>query len=202
MVFFRDISSVNPLDNPFCRLNLSTETNYYSLLLDKKIDNMQNQILSFFFLCFLLISCNTNCLTKDSFILSYDKFIEASSINKNSEPDFVASEKIYKSFTNECYTKFRNEMTNSEKLHFWKQTIRYQSLRSDSGDEGKFFSPELQDLLESDLETFTQESKAELVKMFREEIAPDLNEAIYEVVKGINEIGESLKGWLDNTEKK
>ncbi len=151
--------------------------------------------------CSLFFSCNSSCLTKDSFVANFDEFVEASTQRHQSDGDKTNTEKTFDSYTSECYEKFQTEMTNEEKVHFWKQTIRFKSHLYDYSSLDQLLSPELQESLERDLETFTREGKEELVKIFRDEIAPDLNNAIDDVVKGIEEIGESLKGWLKEIEK-
>jgi len=160
---------------------------------------MKRLILLFLISCSLHYSCNTSCITKEGFISSYDTFIEESIEAKNG--DFIASEKHFESFTKECYEKFHSKMTNKEKIHFWKQTLKYQSEKYGYYNNDDILSPELQEALERDLETFTLESKQELIKIFKDEVAPELNNAIDEVVKGIEELGESLKDWLKEIEK-
>lgn len=132
---------------------------------------------------------------------NFDEFVNTATSTHNSKEDKANAQKVFDSYTSICYEKFQAEMSTNEKIHFWKQTVKYQTDRLGYKDLDQILSPELQESLERDLETFTKEGKEELVKIFREEVAPELNDAIDEVVKGIEEIGESLKDWLNEIEK-
>jgi len=160
---------------------------------------MQRLLLLILLSCSFYYSCNTSCLTKESFISSYDTFIESSIESK--ENNFETQKERFDAFTSVCYEKFQDEMSNKEKVHFWEQTLKYQSEKYGYNNGGDILSPELQKALERDLKSFTSESKEELIKIFKEEIAPELNNTIDDVVKGIEEIGESLKDWLKEIEK-
>jgi hypothetical protein len=149
----------------------------------------------------LFFSCNTSCITKDSFVSNFDAFVENTSQKNLSNTNKSKTKKLFNSYTSECYERFQGEMSNKEKVHFWTQTIKHQTEQNGYSDLDKILSPELQKSLERDLDTFTKESKEELIKVFRDEVAPELNNAIDDIVKGIEEIGETLKDWLNEVEK-
>jgi len=91
-------------------------------------------------LCLLVInllflqSCSTDkCSTKDSFVEHFEAFAKEFEEKKAKldEEEKKAYELRYQDIVNNCYKKFKTEMSLQEKQDFWKQSLGFYVARYD-----------------------------------------------------------------------
>lgn len=159
--------------------------------------------LKIFFLLIIvsfLTNCEmaTHCQNKDRFIHNFEKF--AKDIREHSkeleEKDWVAVDKEFELYVDQCYPKFKDELSLSEKISFWKSTLAYTSYRSAASGDIHLKINDLKIDLSGEMNELSIESKQELEKYIKEELRPELEDAIDEVVDAIKEVGDELKNWL------
>jgi len=151
----------------------------------------------------VLVSCQQNpCKTKDQFIASYDTFIEDVKTHHEelANADWADIDAEYKQFIEECYEQHREEMSVREKVNFWKNTLSYSTYHTGDEEALEELVGDLQIKLEADLQSFSAESRAEIEDYFRKEVAPQLEDAIDDILRGVEEFGDKLKEWLDEVE--
>ena len=153
-------------------------------------------------LCFFLLpSCqfSSNCLSKDSFISGYDKFLE--DVEKNHEKILVDQweriDKEYTDYISNCYKKYREELSVKEKIGFWKNTLLYGVYRKSVDDTYDFDLKEQGLDLDEEINTLSQEGKEELRQFIRDEIAPQVDGVLESIIQEIESLGEQFKNWLD-----
>ena len=149
---------------------------------------------------FLTQSCTvqTQCGTKESFITNYDKFINdlRQHHDEISDNHWDSVEKEFKLYVDECYPKHKVQMTTSEKLEFWKNTLSYGLYKgSQDGDLTLDFDNVDIDISD-ELDNISIESKEELERFIKEEFGTDIEDAVDDLVDGIKEIGDEIKSWL------
>lgn len=164
-----------------------------------------NHLLTVFSLLLLLSSCdfNTSCLSKEAFIKSYDRLlvdIESHHKDLKSE-DWVSIDEEFTSFTKQCYTKFKTDMSVEERVSFWKNTLKYQAYRSEDIDFDNLLSEDMKLQLKEDMKELSVQGQKEIENFIQNELAPELENVIDEVVDGIKEIGDQLKELLKEATK-
>jgi len=145
----------------------------------------------------ILLSCTQctvvqQCPDKESFLTSFDELIEEINRNEESytESEWTAKDKEVKQLLDICYAKYEEELTLKDKISIMKNTVVYGAYR------------ELEDLklesydLKSEIENIGSEGKREIERFIKDELGPNLESAIDDVIEGINDIGEELKSWL------
>lgn len=71
----------------------------------------------------LIISCSKEpCATKEDFLVSFDTYLEGT--ENESRQDTVIFSQAYKDIVNNCYKKFREDLTLKERQEFWKKSFR------------------------------------------------------------------------------
>lgn len=112
---------------------------------------------------FLLQSCNKDsCATKSGFLESFEAFSKEYDENKADldEEKKMEYENRYRDIVNNCYKKFKDEMSLEEKQGFWKQSLSFYMNRYD----GQFSA----NLLEKLDDPFNQYLKEEVVEIIKE----------------------------------
>ena len=155
--------------------------------------------LSFFFsLCMLLCACSfdSSFLSKETMITNYDKFIK--DVNKHHEKldseDWQDIDKEFKGFVESCYPKFKDDMSVSEKINFWKQTLSYGVYR---GSSAGTYQLDVDIDYESEINELSKQGREEIEDFLRKELQPELERTIDDVVKEVDKLGTELKNWLD-----
>lgn len=71
----------------------------------------------------LLFACKKDpCATKADFLASFDTYV--SDASKEPSKDTVIFTQAYKELVNDCYKKFKTEMTLEERQDFWKRSFK------------------------------------------------------------------------------
>ena len=147
----------------------------------------------------LLSSCNFNseCLSKEAFVTGYEKFsddVEQHYRNLKAE-DWVNIDKELKIYVEQCYPKFKEQLTIEEKVGFWKNTLSYGLYR---GDKSNSYELDLDIDYEKELDELTEQGRKEIESFIQKELNPELNNIIDEVVKEVDNLGSKLKEWLND----
>jgi len=129
-------------------------------------------------------------------ISNYDKFISDVKTHheKLDNSDWQDIDKELKGFVESCYEKHKDDMSLSEKVNFWKQTLSYGVYRGSS--EGTF-QLDLNIDYESEINELSSQGRKEIEAFIREELKPELGKTIDGVVKEVEKLGDELKNWLD-----
>jgi len=131
-------------------------------------------------------------MSKDAFFTGYEKLVKdvENHHDKLDESDWVDIDEEFKTYVEVCYPKYKTEMSAKEKINFWKQTISYGAHRgSASGD----FLPDVNIDFQSELDELTDQGRDEVLSYLKEELQPDLETTIDEVVKEVEKLGEGIK---------
>jgi len=145
----------------------------------------------------LISSCQTRCLTKEAFITGYDKFSEDVKTHYKdlSEEDWANIDKELKAYVDECYPKYKADLTVSEKVAFWKNTLSYGIYRRDKNDG---YELDLDIDYEKEINDLTDQGRAELEKFINKDLKPNLEGAIDDVVREVELLGDRLKEWINS----
>ena len=156
-----------------------------------------NKQLFYALMALLVSSCSidTLCINKDAFINSFDKFSDDVRLNraKLNEDDWKYIDKEYKRFVEECYSKFKDEMSLSQKLDFWKNAIAYRYYRDTESAEGVNKLEDLEIDLSIEFEELTEETKEEIEKFVRDELGDDLERALEDLEEGVQSLRDELQ---------
>ena len=78
-----------------------------------------------FFAALFLWACKKEqCASKAAFLESFEIYLTEKQ-PQQAEQDSVIFDAIYRSFVNDCYKKFRDEMTLEERQEFWKSSLKH-----------------------------------------------------------------------------
>ncbi len=146
----------------------------------------------------LIILCCSRCTVvqhcpdKDSFLSNYDELIEQINEEEDSynESDWTAKDTEIKEFLDICYVKYKEELSLKDKIRVMKNTVVYSAYR-----DIKDLKLESYDL-KNEIENIGEDGKREIERFIKDELGPNLESAIDDVIEGINDLGEELKSWL------
>lgn len=159
-------------------------------------------------LFFLLIigmtitSCNIDpCINKSFFIQQFESTTAEVFENHKSYNDKEWEKKDEKmdAYVGDCYVKFEEKLSSEEKKEFWVKYFKYKYYRHGKNvlkaieEDAKTFSIEM----DKELEELFDNPEQDVKLILRELYGEDLNETIDEFVKGIQNLGEKLKEWLN-----
>ncbi len=148
---------------------------------------------SFFFLC--SCSLDTTCMSKESFLSNFDKFSKDLKENHEllEESDWMSIDQEFTNFVDNCYPKFKSDLSIEEKVSFFKNTLSYGYYK---GSKDGSLDIDLKLDIEGELRDLSVQGKEELKNFIKKEFGADLETAIDDLIEGIKEIGEELKDWL------
>ncbi len=76
-----------------------------------------------FIIGLLIVSCSKEpCATKEDFLASFETYLQ--STEGETQQDTVIFSPAYKDIVNNCYKKFRADLTLKERQDFWKKSFR------------------------------------------------------------------------------
>ena len=158
--------------------------------------------LSFLALLLLLLftSCNTKCISKESFLKNFNAFSEDMEEHYRSlqAEDWTEIEKEYTSYLTNCYPKFKEEMTATERLSFWKNAFAYGFRRSEQDVNYEFDIENYGINIDEEVESLSIAGQEELERFLKEEFGPELENVFDTLIKELEGLGDELKNWLDN----
>jgi len=154
-------------------------------------------------ICFLLLtfaSCVLDpCMDKESFLKSYDKFIEkVESFEENSVSDWSTHDAKFEKFITECYERHENTLTLKEKKDFWIKSMKYyhekygDDFYDKLDEEGDVLAEKISEEIEKVFETSGQDA----LDYIREVYGEDIEKTIDDVMKEIEKLSQELKNVL------
>ncbi len=132
---------------------------------------------------------------------SYDQFIAKITEEKKDYTDtqWDENDKEFKQYTEECYEKYKDDLTDGERKKYWGSVMKYyyhrygndlfNELRNETGQLSEIFNDEFKDVLEKAVEG--------LKEYLDKDIKDDLKGILDDVLKGVEEIRNELKKELD-----
>ena len=153
------------------------------------------------FIHFNFSSCvDKYCPDKEKFLLSYSDFTNDVSDHYNAfeTEDWTKLDKEYKHYVDTCYPKFKSGMDIKDKVDFLKLTFMYNVYREESQS-----APDVDKLqttnLKEEIQELGDDAQHELEKYIKDTLGRELENAVDDILDGLNEIGDQIKDWL-NTE--
>ena len=149
-----------------------------------------------------IIACNlnTNCISKESFLSGYEKFVDdvKNHHDKIEIGQWKSIDQEFASYTEDCYPKYKEQLSTKERVDFWKHTLSYGVYRGKNDDLYEFIPEDYGLNLEEEIELLTEDAQEELETFIKEEIGPELEGAIESLIDELEGLGEQFKEWLDN----
>ena len=149
----------------------------------------------------LASSCTIDpCMTKGQFINGYETFTDKISDKHDdySKSDWEEHDEQMDQFVDVCYKKFEEKLTDEEKKDFWIKYFKYKYDRHGRN---------VLKAIEKDVENFTIEMDKELTnlfdnpeqdlkELFKEVYGDDIEQAIDDFKRGIDDLTDKIKEWL------
>ena len=147
--------------------------------------------------CVIITSCTQDpCFTKDQFLGSFEnlktEIQESEELTENAKASY---EQRYEDIVNNCYKKYKGDLTLDEKQEFWKSSLKiYMTL----------YEGEISKLMDdSDSDPFKQYVKSEVEEVIKDSglsfigdvsdiLEEELPKLLEEVMGGLEKIGEDL----------
>lgn len=150
---------------------------------------------------FVAASCTIDpCMTKGQFLNGYETFTDKISDKRQSysSSDWEGHDEQMDQFVDVCYKKFEEKLTDEEKKDFWIKYFKYKYNRHGRN---------VLKAIEKDAEQFTLEMDEEISKLFdnpeqdlkdvfKEVYGDDIEKAIDDFKRGIDDLSEKIKEWL------
>lgn len=168
--------------------------------LNSTVFRLMKQVFFLFVLFVFCGSCNTKCINKKSFIDNFDQFSEDLSMHYRSleKDDWVDIEEEYSIFITKCYPKFKEQMSGTERIAFWKNAFAYGFRRSEQDPSYDFDIENYGINIEEEIESLSLAGQEELERFLKEEFGPELEDVFDTLIKELEGLGDELKNWLDN----
>lgn len=149
---------------------------------------------------FLLSACEMNmCVNKAYFVSTYDRFIADFEKNHDnySSADWASKEEKMRSFVNDCYASYKEDMSVEERVSFWTKYVEFMIVRH-TGDALQIIETEdTKSEVEIYKEIKTALGEADFEKLFKQILGDDIEKAVDDVLDELNKWGDRLKDWLD-----
>lgn len=145
-------------------------------------------------------SClNLSCTSKSKFVQSYNSFIKDVEKLDEEGKNLETTDKEFDSYSKECYTKFREEMTLKERKDFWSNTLKYYVMRyGNLGDAMDDAESRFSAVASEDFNDFINSSGQEIKKLFKDQLGPKLKDGLDKLLNKAKEANEILKKEIDN----
>lgn len=139
-----------------------------------------------------------HCPDKNSFLDGYSKFVaDLGDHHKElKKSDWADIEQEFKVFADECYPKFKEDLSLSEKLKFWKNTIQYAAYSGQENEDVNLAFDDVNLDFSSEFGELTTEGKEELERFIKEEMGDDIENLIDDVLGELEKVGDEIKSWL------
>ncbi len=162
-----------------------------------------NRIWMVFALIVIMASACTidPCLTKGQFLNAYNNFTDKVS---DAHEDFSKQEWEEKDeemdhFVDQCYQKYEDKLSDEEKKDFWIKYFKYKYdrhgrsvLRAIEADMREFGLE-----IDEELDQLFDNPEEDLKDIFREVYGDDIEKALDDFKRGIEDISEKIKAWLE-----
>ncbi|GLR18628.1 hypothetical protein GCM10007940_32440 [Portibacter lacus] len=140
-------------------------------------------------------------MTKGQFVKGYETFTDKVSANHEdySKADWKAKDDQMDNFVDQCYPKHESNLTDEEKKTFWIKYFKYKYdrhgrnvLKAIELDVKKF---EIE--MDQAMEDLFDDPDEDLEQIFKEVYGDDIEKALDDFQKGINDISNKIKEWLE-----
>lgn len=158
----------------------------------------------------LIISLSTSCglldnpcSSKESLQKAMDEIVVAAEENskKSGRIDWSKLDTRFDKCVQRCYISLKDDMSAQERIGFYKDVLSYVENRNSSRYEIDRILEDAGISLKQELSELGDEGKKELERLFREELIPELESVIDDVLKEVESFGKELKEELDNLSK-
>jgi len=153
---------------------------------------------TFAFFALIFASCSSGpCANKKQFLNSFGTFVE--DVKKDKDMDdaqALAYQDEYKGMIEDCYKKFRADMTLEERQDFWKESVIFYFKSGGKTIDLKLGSEndeELNEYVQDELEAVIKESGDDFEKIIQEVITENVLPALNDIFKGIENLGKELQ---------
>jgi len=156
-------------------------------------------LFSFIFSILLFSSCQKDlCFTKDQFLDSYNSFItELEKVNDEiTEKEKEEYEQRFKSIVEQCYKKYKPELSLKERQDFWKESVKYYVVK-----EGNEININLSSL-ETEFEKYVESEIQEIIEDSGTAFFNSLEEIMEDnLPKFLNSVAKEIEKFADDLEK-
>ena len=109
--------------------------------------------------------------------------------------DWAGKDEEFKNYVENCYLKYKSELSFGERIDFWKQTMSYSAYR---GSQDLPNSLDLSIDLSSEFEELSSQGQQEIEDYLRTQVTPELEKAVDQIVKEVDQLGTKIKEWLND----
>ncbi len=162
---------------------------------------MKNFSLFLLLSLFLVSSCEVGlCINKNYFIQTYDRFIADFEERHDtySSDDWKSKEEKMRSFVNDCYAAFKEDMTAEERVSFWTKYVEFMIIRYKGDALQQIESEDRKTEVELYSEIKNALGEVDFQKLFKQIYGDDIEKAVDDVLDELNKWGDRLKDWLNN----
>lgn len=144
-----------------------------------------------------LTSCDISspCTSNEKMLSSMDALIKE--IENGNITDWTSYDERFDKLTEVCYPKLSESMNIGDKLSYYKDVIVYSAERGIKDYELDEIMKRAGTSLEEELELLGSQGQEELKEFINENVAPELEKMIDDVLKGLEDFGDDLKQALD-----
>ena len=143
------------------------------------------------------------CNSKNSFLTHLEKTVDEAVENgkEMTEEQWINKDKELEKLMDECYEKFKNELTSEEKKIIFKKSAKYVYVRQK--DKFKDLYTIIEDMnLEEEAQKFIALADKELKEIFNDVLKEDVEGFIDDAVNELEKVAEELKKAWEETKKK
>lgn len=163
---------------------------------------MNKIIFTFALIAIFASACTIDpCMTKGQFINGYETFTEKVSENHEdySKKTWEEKDEQMDQFVDQCYQKFEEKLSDEEKKDFWVKYFKYKYdrhgrsvLKAIEADMREF---EIE--IDEQIEDLFDNPEEDLKDIFREVYGDDIEKALDDFKRGIEDISDKIKEWLE-----
>ncbi len=141
-----------------------------------------------------------HCTDKASFLIAFDTYLENKARQTVSAKDTMLFDDAYRDLVNQCYKKFKPELTLEEKQDFWKRSIKH-VLANRNKDIDLNISDNMEDpfhqYVMDEIKALIKESGSSFILELQSLLKDDLSQIIDLFSSEINRIGKDLLKFLE-----
>lgn len=158
----------------------------------------------FFTLFLIVLGCKSPdpCLDKDTFVRSYDAFIDSVDQKQQlSIEEWQDLDRRFNNFMDNCFNKFEPEMSTQEKLDIGQKALTYYYQRVRQAIQNEEVLKDIDLHVEGDLLEAFEEIEDDVLKFYNENLKDDLKDIFDEVSEDVKDLHTLLKEKLEKYEK-
>lgn len=139
------------------------------------------------------------CMNKDSFLESFEAFIEkVKALEDVEDMDWANKDAKFEKYIKECYDRHKTDLSLAEKKDFWIKSMAYYHKKYGEGFYTKLSETgdPLAEQVKREIEQTFNSSGEDVLAYIREVYGDDIEDTIDKVVKEVEKFGEELKNLL------